>query len=461
MTPSPRIAVVGGGWAGAAAALTLARAGRAVHVFEANRVPGGRARAVSHGGRTFDNGQHLLLGAYSRSLDLIASVQPVAQAVTRLPLSLHTAGTGARRLALAAPALPAPWHLLAAFLSARGLTIADRLATLRWADQALRSRHSVADDLTVADLLAAQPAAPREMLWEPLCIAALNTPAECASASVFVEILRRSFLGDRADCDLIIPRVDLSQLFPAPALAEVAARRGRVTLGSVVRGLRAERSPTGQVRYALDAGENTASFDHVVIATGPQHVARLLEPLAAESSESNEPGTALGAACRQIVTALQRLAYEAITTIHFEFLHRGAPHGSSAMALDNAPMLMLDGHPGQWLFWHRLANGHWGGSVVISAHRRDDEASALVDVALQQLRRVWDVPAPVWQTAVTEKRATYACTPAQVRVLKQLPARIGRLHFAGDWTYPLLPATLEAAVLSGERAAHAILNEQQ
>lgn len=461
MTHSPRIAVIGGGWAGAAAALKLTRAGRRVHLFEASRVPGGRARAVSHDDRVYDNGQHLLLGAYHRSLALIASLQPLEHAVTRLPLSLRTAGGMTQQLALTTPALSSPWHLLGAFLSARGLTIADRLTTLRWANDVLRSRRIIAGDTTVSNLLATQPAVPRALLWEPLCVAALNTPADVASATVFVEVLRRSFLGDRSDSDLIIPRLDLSQLFPVPALAEVVLQGGEVTLGAAVRGVRVERAPDGRMRYVLDVGDSEHVFEHLVIATGPQHVARLLSALLANPVAVDALGSQAIAACQQMMDTLPRLTYEPITTIHFEFLHRGAVRSHPAQVLEHAAMLMLDGQPGQWLFWQRLANGHWRASMVISAHRRAEDARSLVDAALRQLRAAWNVPAPVWQTVVTEKRATYACTPTNVAALKHLPTAAGHLHFAGDWTYPILPATLEAAVISGERAAQAIINGQK
>ncbi len=116
------------------------------------------------------------------------------------------------------------------------------------------------------------------------------------------------------------------------------------------------------------------------------------------------------------------------------------------------PMLMLDGDPGQWLFWHRLPNGHQRASVVISAHHREEPEAAIAAATLAQLQRSYQLPAPIWQRLITEKRATYACTPVQRRLLQALPAQIGRIYFAGDWCVPELPATLESAVLSGERA---------
>ena len=68
------VAVIGGGWAGMAAAVTLSGAGRVVCVFETARLLGGRARRIDLGERTLDNGQHILLGAYTQTLSLLRTV---------------------------------------------------------------------------------------------------------------------------------------------------------------------------------------------------------------------------------------------------------------------------------------------------------------------------------------------------------------------------------------------------
>ena len=99
-----KVAVVGAGWAGAAAALTLARAGAQVTVFEAAKTVGGRARGIEKDGRNFDNGQHLLLGAYQRSISMIASLHAdVSQVLLRSPLALNTAPAILSPLSLRAP----------------------------------------------------------------------------------------------------------------------------------------------------------------------------------------------------------------------------------------------------------------------------------------------------------------------------------------------------------------------
>ena len=428
-----QVAVIGAGWAGAAAALTLARSGIKVTVFEATKTVGGRARGIEKEGHCFDNGQHLLLGAYWRSLSMIGSLHAAVDGVIlRLPLGLNTAPgrAPASMLRLQAPNVMAPLHLLFAIARAHGFSFGDKLATLAWTTRHLREPLA-SDTATVSELIATQPEPVRRLLWEPLCVAALNTLPDSASAQVFIEVLRRAFTGDTRASDLIIPRIDLSQLLPAPAMTEVVKLGGDLRLASPVLSIKQNESA------ALVAVRNEVlEFDRAIIATGPQHVSRLV----------NDELTAQG-----IARALSELKYEPITTLHLEF--------SWVMPGVAAGMLMLDADPGQWLFWQQTANGHWRASVVISAYRQAQSDGQMIAAALAQLRRGYQLPEPTRQLAITEKRATYACTPDQTRLLATLPKRIGRLLFAGDWCFPELPATLEAAVISGENAAFSILKD--
>ncbi len=427
------IAVIGAGWAGAAAALRLSRAGAKVTVFEAARHAGGRARRVEREGRVFDNGQHLLLGAYVRTIALIRSLHiSVSEPLLRLALTLHTPPNETSRFELRAAAMPEPWNLLVALLTAKGLAGVEKFAAITLATRMLHGA-PVGATMTVAALIADQPLAVRRLLWEPLCIAALNTPPENASAEVFVEVLKYTFSGVRNASCMVIPTADLSALLPDPALAEVKARAGDVHLGAPVMSV---TNIENGVCVALR--DSKLHFEAVIVATGPQHVSRILvhEAMATGVSE-----------------ALNDLSYEAITTVYFEFAH------VSPSPDEGAPLRMLCSEPGQWLFWSRQPSGVWRAGIIISAHRRSDDETSLFSGALKQLSRNYRLPRPTWHFVVTEKRATYACTPEQTLLLKGLPRSVGRIYFAGDWCYPQLPATLEAAVIAGEIAADAVLEK--
>jgi predicted NAD/FAD-binding protein len=164
------VAVIGGGYAGMAAAVALAKRGIPVTVFESARQLGGRARVVVHQNTQLDNGQHLLLGCYKETLDLIEQVGGnLEQDFLRQPLQLDLHGN----FSLRAPHLPAPLHLLVALLRAQGLTWTERLSAARFMLMLRQTNFKLDSDITVTELLArhGQSNGLIQKLWEPLCIA--------------------------------------------------------------------------------------------------------------------------------------------------------------------------------------------------------------------------------------------------------------------------------------------------
>ncbi|MEO8134328.1 MAG: hydroxysqualene dehydroxylase HpnE [Betaproteobacteria bacterium] len=429
------VAVVGGGWAGMTTAVTLAAAGIPVTVFESAQVLGGRARGVSRNGSMLDNGQHLLLGAYRDTLALIHRVQPdVAphSLYLRIPLDI----TGPGRFRLRSRRLPAPLHSLIGLLAAQDCSWAERLAVISAFIGWRRDGWRCAAEMTVHRLLRGQPAAITARLWIPLCLAALNTPPAQASAQIFLNVVRDVLAGGRTDSDMIFPIADLAQLFPAPAARFVAARGGTVLRGAMIRTM----TPTaGGVMLGLQGGQR--SFRRVVVATAPCQAARLLQQV---------PEAA------RVCSLIGAYTYQPITTVYLAY---------PARVRLPAPMVQLAGSPGQWVFERPAPPA--GGSllaVVISAdgpHRllgHDALADAVRQQLVQTLQGVGALHAPDWTQVITERRATHTSSPNR---LPPAAAQVARgLFLAGDHTDPDYPATLEAAVRSGLRAATAILGEQ-
>lgn len=418
--------MVGAGYAGMAAAVALAAAGARVTVFEAAPEPGGRARRVRSHGHELDNGQHILVGAYRELLALMRRVgADPEQALLRLPLELRYA----RDFHLRAPRWRAPLHLFGALVNARGLSWRERLGAIRFMRAMRRSGFRLATDETVGALLArhAQDGPAARYLWVPLCVAALNTLPQQASANAFLAVLRDSLGGARAASDLLLPRVDLSRLFPEPAARYVAARGGTVLTGRRVRALLRDRDA-----FRVE-GER---FERVILACAPHQLA----PLAASLPE-----------LAPLAQMANGYTYQPIYTCYLQY--------PRPVRLP-APMLGLAGGLVQWTFDRGALTGEPGRIACVISAQGDHQQMAHDELAARCHRELaqalGELPAPIWSRVIAEKRATITTVPDVARPGPDTP--LAGLHLAGDYTDPEYPPTLEAAVRSGLRAAARVLH---
>ena len=433
----PVVAIIGAGYAGLACAVELARAGVHVTVFERSHTMGGRARVVhkDHHWRV-DNGQHILIGAYSELTRLLRLTGVSPKQLAHLPLTLHVPG----RLHLKAASLPAPFHLAVGLLRSKGLSWADRLAMLRLMRWLKRHGFRLPDAAMTVDALLAetrQTATLCQLIWEPLCVAALNTPVAEASAQVFANVLRDSLAAGAAASELLLPRTDLSELFPVPAARYIGVRRGKLRTGNAIEAI--ERVPGG---YRLEGDPGSQPWPHVVVATAPYHAGTLL---------------ASAGGCERLVAQIDALEHEPIVSVYLALGH--------GQKLPEPMIGLVSGStagPAQWVF----DRGQLGGpesllSCVISAHgphealARDELVLAVHAQLERQLGR--RLPAPEWSQVIVEKRATFACRPGIFRPGIRTP--LPGLWLAGDYLDSDYPATLESAVRSGVACATAILAE--
>ncbi|TQK11457.1 hydroxysqualene dehydroxylase HpnE [Herbaspirillum sp. SJZ107] len=438
--PSRSVAVIGGGWAGCAAAVALADAGHAVTLYEAARTLGGRARAVDAHGRRLDNGQHIMLGAYDRTLGLLrrVGIKP-REALLRLPLQMrYPPGRGL--MDFVAPPLPAPLHMLAALLRARGLTGADKMALARFSTSARWMGWQLHNDCSVAELLERFDQTPNliRQMWRPLCLAALNTAPEHASSQVFLAVLRDSLGAKRAASDMLLPRLLLDGLFPDAARRHIENGGGRVLTAARVDAL--ARDDDGRWRVTTSGG--CVKFDGVVLATAPWQAAGFVRAL---------PGL------DALASQLDAFDYEPISTVYLQY--------DPALRLPLPFCALLDeperGHWGQFVFDRGQLDAGQNGllAVVISgaSGAAELERGQLAAQVAAQLADAFGLPAlaaPAWHQVITEKRATFSCRPALARPGND--TGIKGLALAGDYTACDYPATLESAVRSGLAAAAAL-----
>ena len=438
------VVVIGAGMAGMAAAAALASKGIATTLLEAAAHLGGRARSVAIEFNSqvvqLDNGQHIALGAYRETLKLLASIGvQESDAFLRLPLNLELRDGKQTAFKLAIPSyLPAPLNQLIGFLTCTGLNWHERIAVIRFMLQLKKTQFKLANDISLADFLQKNQQSSNviTLLWEPLCLAALNTPINLASSKVFLNVLKDTF-QHKHNSDFLLPKRDLSQLFSQPIQQYLKANNIKIALNQRVKSIKV--SPNGYSVFTKESTDNSGKAtqieaSHVIIAMSPVRLRNVIGDLpklsyAAEQTDSYH--------------------YQPIVTIYLQY--------ASDTTLPK-PMLGLAGTLSQWVFDRGALCGQNGlMAVIISAEGKHQQYTqdTLAVMVTQELRDAFpQLAKPLWHKVITEKRATFSCNVNLPRPASS--TLYPNLYLAGDYTYADYPATIEGAVRSGVIAANLI-----
>ena len=414
-----KVAIVGAGWAGLAVAVHARLQGHEVSVFEMSGHLGGRARTVSlPEGLAADNGQHILIGAYSETLRLMRLLGvDTDQVLDRRPLCLVDAHGKGLRLDRG----PAQWAFVSAVLKHRDWTWPERLKLttqlLRWSAMGF----GCDPDISVATLSARIPERIRGEFIEPLCVAALNTHAHEASAATFLRVLHDALKSGPGSADLLLPRRHLGDLLPEPASRWFQTHGVPVHTHQRVQDLHR----IGE-HWQLTTPTLSEPFDQVVLACTSSEASRLAQPI-------NAPWAAVASALR----------YEAITTVTLRAPGTRLPEPMLALQTDQTH------NPAQFVFDQGQLGSRPGElAFVISAAQAwiDRGAQAITEATVSQASRALQscLAGPVQHLRTwTEKRATFRCTPGLVR---PKPSIAPGLWAAADYVRGPYPATLEGAV---------------
>jgi squalene-associated FAD-dependent desaturase len=442
--------VVGAGVAGLAAAVRLADRGARVLVLEARSRLGGRATSFPDRdtGEIVDNGQHVFVGAYRDTFEFLNVIGSAGDARPAPRLDVTMVDRDGRASRLSCPDLPSPLHLIAGVFEWDAVSWADRLAVLQMARPLRLARRALEPGAreiaaspgeTVENWLVrnGQTRRLRELLWEPLALAALNQPASSAAAPPFAHVLAEMFGPDPRAAAVAVPSKPLHLLFAEPARAFVETRGGTVRTGSaavVAIGSRGTGKDGLAVRAVRSGSEEWSA--PVVISAVPWHgFGRLFD----------SPVAALA----PVVDRAARMDPSPILTVNLWF----------DRPLFEETFVGLPGRTMQWVFdkGKAFGNGTSHLCLVSSGPSRAGQLSHDGLVALAHGELVGAFPAAreaklLRGTVIREPHATFSLAPGQ-------PARPGPvtevagLYLAGDWIDTGLPATIESAVRSGHRAA--------
>ena len=423
---SINVGIVGAGWAGLTAGIKLVQSGASASIFEASHTLGGRARKLTVNNTTVDNGIHLLSGAYSSTLSILNQIRTPNDPpnIDRQPFH-YSYGP----LNITKPRIRLPAEKLFGILFARGISLSNKFVALKFLRHIQTGKIIPRSSETVYRLLKRhrQSKTLIELLWNPICLSALNVDCTRGCSSVFINVIGDALLGSGKSSDLIFPTNDLTSLFASLAERYIQRHEGKIYLGK-------RALINHDTNQQLSLSGSNEHFTHIIVATAPHNVRNTFK------DPSKIEGT---------LSTIDQFTYEPVYTIY----HKYAENTST-----NHRMIGLNSPYAHWVFDRGITHNESGLiGVVISGsgkhqsltHEQPSKESAKV------IDDRFGFGRPLWSKVLAEKRATFTCSP-QLERPKQI-TEVNGIILAGDYTYERYPATLEAAVRSGIKASKIIL----
>jgi squalene-associated FAD-dependent desaturase len=436
-----RVAIIGGGLAGLAAAAALAERGGVVTLFEAKQKLGGRAGSFVDPdlGETIDHCQHVTMGCCTNFADFCRRTG-IDQFLARHEV-LHFFGPDGQRSDFAASRwLPPPLHLAPAFLRLKYLSWRDKWRVARATLQLMRARPegNDADEPTIGKWLlqAQQTEAAIHLYWRVVLESALGETLDRASFSAARKVFVDGFLGHREACTVFTPSVTLHELYDIRVADWLINHRVDLQRGQAIAGLEFSEGSVQAVRLA--SGEELP-FDEVILALPWTRVGAILP----DEIRREIPG---------LETMVAQTASAPIMAVHLWF----------DRPILSLPHAVLVGRLSQWVFARPTSSGEHYYQVVISGCHElvgEPRAATLLRVLLE-LAEVWPAvnDAKLLRSRlVCDPNAVFSPRPGLEVLRPALTTPVPNLFVAGDWTATGWPATMEGAVRSGYLAAEGVL----
>ncbi len=431
------VTIIGGGWAGLAAAVELSKKNIPVTVYESAKQLGGRARSVKINHLAVDNGQHLMIGAYQQMLDLLKTINVIEKDVFyRAPqqIKIINLKTNETAFDLKLPKLPAPLNLLFGTLQCPSLSFTEKFQTLYHFNNLLKK--NINQDISVDQWLnnSRLPDNYIKYLLKPLCLAALTTHTHEASARIFQAVLQQTFNGPSSNTDLLIAKKNLSNIFPEAAKNYIESRGGKVHLKHRANQINLNNHQA----VSVIINEKTIDIDQLILATPAYATSKLLSSIKV---------------CEPVCDKLNKINYEPVTTVYLQY-----PESISLPV----PMMGMVNSTGEWIFDRQYCKQPGLIACVISATRSHLEMenkilAQKIEIELKQLFPHW--PEAKSSAVICEKRASFRCLPDIDSIRPAINTPIKNLKLCGDYVYieeknrPGLPSTLEGTLQSGVKCA--------
>jgi squalene-associated FAD-dependent desaturase len=430
-----RVAVVGGGLAGMAAALAAADGGAEVVAFERRPVLGGLTTSIRHNGLFFDNGQHVFLRCCTAYRGFIDRIGATGQVFLQDRLDVPVLAPGGARASIKRSALPAPLHMAGSLGTYRHLSVRERVRLVRpaLALRRLDPDDASLDNVSFGDWLADHGQNKRavDRLWNLIALPTLNVGAGEASLGLATKVFRVGLL-DRSDGgDIGWSRVPLGELHGAIAARALEAAGIETVLSSPVGAI--GRAPLGA--FTVSSGARSVVVDAVILAT----------PLRVSASIGASIGSVAGA------REAEALGTSPIVNVHLVLDRK----------VTDLPLAACVDSPVQFVFDHTVASGAKSGQcLVISLSAADSYMATgspeLVSTFFEALRELFPAArqARLVDAIVTrEKAATFRAVPGTAAFRPPTKTEVPGLFLAGAWCDTGWPATMEGAVRSGQQAA--------
>jgi len=398
-------------------------------------------------GYILDNGQHIMLGAYHFTREIFELLGlKETNIFHRCPLELKLFSTNEKPVHLKAPSLPAPLHLLFSLISIKGLSLDEKLKVIIITFKLYSYNFKLKKDLTVEQLLSEHNQTPKliKALWEPLCLATMNTPVKKASAEIFLNVLKDSFTKKRQDSDLFFFRQDLTQTFCKPAIQFIKDNDSSIYFADKVIRIKENQHET-EAKFSIHTKNKIYHSDQVVLACPASITEKLLSD-------------AFLLSCLKPEQASLNFFYEPIYTIYIQYpAHIKLPY--PMVGFFSCKLKVTS----QWAIDRSLMGQAGLIAVVISGsgeHTQMTSEQIIVSAHKEIGFVIPHLPDFLEYKIIKEKKATFSC---RVNISQQRPATntsVSGLYLAGDYTNTGYPATLEGAIKSGVLAAREIIQSK-